>query len=53
VEFKSGLLDGTSLDGSDDWADAILGIKGTARFGDNWHMADYVDAGAGGSDFTW
>jgi hypothetical protein len=53
VKFKSGLFDGASLDGSDDWADAILGIRGTARFGENWHMTYYADAGAGGSDFTW
>jgi len=52
-EFKSGPLDGTSFDGSGDWADAIFGIRGTARFGDDWHLSYYGDAGAGGSDFTW
>jgi len=53
LEFKSGIFDGTSLDGSDDWADAILGIRGAARVGNKWQLSYYGDAGAGGSDFTW
>jgi hypothetical protein len=53
VDFTSGAFDGKSLDGSDSWADGIIGFRGSARFGDKWHMTYYGDAGAGGSDFTW
>jgi hypothetical protein len=53
MEIKSGVFEGTLVDGSDDWADAILGIRGAARLGDHWQLNYYADAGAGGSDFTW
>jgi hypothetical protein len=53
MEVKSGILEGTTVDGSDDWADAILGVRGAARLGDHWQLGYYADAGAGGSDFTW
>ena len=35
--------------------DAIVGLKGIYRFGENgrWNVPFYVDVGAGDSDLTW
>ena len=53
VDIKSGILDSTSLDGSGDWVDAIVGVRRSVRVGDKWERACSGDMGAGGSEFTW
>ena len=43
----------TDFSASRDGFNAIVGLKGEARFGGNWILPYYVDAGFGDSNFTW
>ena len=47
-------ISGRSEVSEDNW-DAIIGVRGRARFGDNlrWFVPYHVDIGAGNSDLTW
>lgn len=42
-----------SLSQKADLWDAIVGFRGKARFGNNWFVPYYLDAGAGNSELTW
>jgi hypothetical protein len=45
---------GSASSKTDNW-DAIIGVKGAYRFGDNnqWYIPYYADIGTGESDLTW
>ncbi|KRG71187.1 hypothetical protein ABB29_03140 [Pseudoxanthomonas dokdonensis] len=45
--------DGVRVKGSDDWVDAIVGLRGVHRFNDKWAANGYVDVGLGGDDSSW
>lgn len=53
VDAKTGFLAGFKVDGSAQWADGIIGVKGSKELSEKWHMSLYGDVGGGGSDFTW
>lgn len=41
------------IDEGDDVWDAVVGLSGEARFGENWFVPWIVDVGTGQSDLTW
>ena len=43
----------TSASGHENWTDAVVGLAVQQPIADNWWLTGYVDAGAGGSDFTY
>jgi len=46
--------DGTiSAGGSESWTDGVVGLSVLQPVAENWALVGYVDAGAGGSDFTY
>ncbi len=53
LSATGGLFDGTSRSRTDDWVDGYLGFRGVYRFSSRWSAVGYLDAGAGGSDFSW
>lgn len=42
-----------NVDEYEDVWDAVVGLQGEARFNENWFLPWRLDAGGGGSDFTW
>lgn len=42
-----------SASGSESWTDAVIGVRALHQLNDQWSLLGYVDAGAGGSDFTY
>jgi opacity protein-like surface antigen len=50
---RGGADDGQSRSSRQEWVDAIVGGRGTYPFARRWSAAGYLEAGAGGSDFTW
>jgi len=50
VIFPGGSI---SADGSEDWADAIVGLHATHKLSDSVELMGYADVGAGGSDITY
>ena len=51
--IAGGPRDGESRSGSRYWVDAIAGGRAAYRIAPRWRAAGYLEAGAGGSDFTW
>lgn len=50
---RGGLLDGVSRSGRQEWVDAVVGARGNYPFARRWSAIVNLEAGAGGSDFTW
>ena len=42
-----------AADGNQDVVDAVVGLRGTAQFSDNWYYTYLFDVGTGDSDLTW
>lgn len=53
LEFRPGLLPGSTVDVNKNWVDAIVGMSARGRLSDKWFVFGYADAGAGGSKFTY
>jgi hypothetical protein len=54
AELDVDVLPGQAVvEGSDDVLDAIVGVRGATELSDRWWFSYRLDAGAGGSDFTW
>lgn len=53
LDLRPGLLPTRSLNGSQNWLDAIVGARWHGRFNRNWVAKVYGDVGAGGSDASW
>lgn len=53
LDLRPGLLPARSLNGTENWVDAIVGARWHGRFKRNWVAKVYGDIGAGGSDATW
>lgn len=45
-------LGGVTFSGSESALDGVVGLRGEARFNDDWSFSYYLDAGAGDSSFT-
>ncbi len=53
LDLAGAALPDVSLDGDDQWLDAVAGARWSARLAGRWRAHAQADAGAGGSDLSW
>jgi hypothetical protein len=53
LNFGAGILPATQVDGSRNWVDAIVGLRGKAAVSEKIFVTGKADLGGGGSHFTW
>ena len=53
LDFGAGILPATQLQGSRNWVDAIVGLRGKAAVSEKIFVTGKADLGGGGSQFTW
>lgn len=53
IAFTGGVLDGVSRRDSDQWVDALAGVRGRYMLNDKFHLAGWGLVGAGQADLDW
>ena len=53
LDFGAGILPATQIQGSRNWVDAIVGLRGKAAVSEKLFVTGKFDLGGGGSKFTW
>lgn len=53
LNFGAGILPAVTLDGSRNWVDAIVGLRGRTALSEKVFLSGKFDLGGGGSKFTW
>ncbi|HEV7473955.1 MAG TPA: hypothetical protein VGN90_07895 [Pyrinomonadaceae bacterium] len=53
LDFGAGILPAVHLDGSRNWVDAIVGLRGKTNVSEKVFVSGKFDLGGGGSKFTW
>lgn len=53
LAFGAGILPAVTVDGSRNWVDAIVGLRGKAALSEKVFVSGKFDLGGGGSKFTW
>lgn len=53
LEFGAGILPATQVQGSRNWVDGIVGLRGKTALSEKVFVTGKFDLGGGGSNFTW
>lgn len=53
LDFGAGILPATQVQGSRNWVDGIVGLRGRAALSEKAFVTGKFDLGGGGSNFTW
>lgn len=53
LNFGAGILPATQIDGSRNWVDAIVGLRGKTAVSEKMFISGKFDLGGGGSKFSW
>jgi opacity protein-like surface antigen len=53
LDFGAGILPATQIQGSRNWVDAIVGLRGKTALSEKVFVSGKFDLGGGGSKFTW
>ena len=53
LDFGAGILPATQVEGSRNWVDAVVGLRGKMALSEKLFVTGKFDLGGGGSKFTW